>query len=67
MLAGVAWPEVRERLAGALLVETEKVDRGRLVLFAQEPDFRLFWRGTVPLLMNAVLYGPSWPAESDEP
>ena len=67
VLAGVAWPEVRERLAGALLVETEKVDRGRLVLFAQEPDFRLFWRGTVPLLMNAVFYGPSWPVESDEP
>jgi hypothetical protein len=60
VLAGVAWPEARERLAGALLVAAEELDRGRLVLFAQEPDFRLFWRGTAPLLLNAVLYGPSW-------
>jgi hypothetical protein len=60
VLAGVAWPEARHRLAGALLVATERVDDGRLVLFAQDPAFRLFWRGTVPLLVNAVLYAPSW-------
>lgn len=66
VLAGVAWPEARERLAGALLVATEAVDRGRLVLFAQEPDFRLVWRGTAPLLLNAVLYGPSWGVKGED-
>jgi hypothetical protein len=55
VLAGFAWPEARERLDGALLVASEKVGEGRLVLFAQEPAFRAFWRGTVPLLANAVL------------
>jgi hypothetical protein len=60
VLAGVVWPEARERLAGALLVGTERVGRGRLVLFAQEPGYRQFWRGTLPLLLNAVLYAPSW-------
>ena len=31
--------------------------------FADEPHFRLFWRGTLPLFMNAVLYSPSFPRE----
>jgi hypothetical protein len=58
--AGFAWPEARERLAGALLVASEEVGDGRLVLFAQDPAFRGFWRSTMPLLLNAVLYSPSW-------
>ena len=58
--AGFAWPEARERLAGALLVTSEQVGDGRLVLFAQDPAFRGFWRATMPLLLNAVLYAPSW-------
>lgn len=55
VVAGFAWPEARERLRGALLVSTESVGEGRLVLFAEEPAFRAFWRGTAPLLANAVL------------
>jgi hypothetical protein len=59
VLAGFTWPESRPRLAGALLVATEPVGRGRLVLFSQEPAFRGFWRGTFPLLLNAAVYGRS--------
>ncbi|HEX5759755.1 MAG TPA: M14 family zinc carboxypeptidase [Thermoanaerobaculia bacterium] len=59
VVAGFAWPEAEERLAGALLVGSERVGAGSLVLFAQDPSFRLFWRATTPLLLNAVLYGPS--------
>ena len=32
---------------------------GKVVVFTQDPAFRLFWRGTMPLLLDAVLYGPS--------
>lgn len=56
---GFAWPEARERLRGALLVSSEPAGRGRVIRFAQEPDFRLFWRGTAPIFLNAVLYGRS--------
>jgi hypothetical protein len=63
VLAGFAWPESRRRLAGSLLVSSEAVGDGRLVLFAQEPGFRLFWRGTMPLFLNAVMFGPSLPAD----
>ncbi|MGD2114258.1 MAG: M14 family zinc carboxypeptidase [Acidobacteriota bacterium] len=59
ILAGVAWPEAIERLSGSLLASVEAQGRGLVVLFAQEPDFRLFWRGTAPLFLNSVLYGPT--------
>jgi hypothetical protein len=55
VIAGFAWPEAEERL----LVGTERLGAGSLVLFAQDPSFRLFWRATTPLLLNALLYGPS--------
>ena len=59
VIAGFAWPEARQRLAGSLLVGAETRGSGSVVLFVQEPDFRLFWRGTMPLLLNAVMYGPA--------
>jgi Zinc carboxypeptidase len=59
VVAGFAWPEAEERLAGSLLVGMEQRGLGSVVLFAQDPDFRLFWRATAPLFLNAVLFGPS--------
>jgi len=58
VIAGFAWPEAKQRLAGSLLVGAEPHGSGSVVLFVQEPDFRLFWRGTMPLLLNAIAYGP---------
>jgi hypothetical protein len=57
--AGFAWPEAAQRLAGSLLVGSEPRGRGSVVLFVQDPDYRLFWRATMPIFLNAVLYGPS--------
>ena len=59
VVAGFAWPEAEQRLAGALLVGTEAKGQGSVVLFAQDPAYRLFWRATTPILLNALLYGPS--------
>jgi hypothetical protein len=55
VLAGVVWPDSVPRLAGSLLVARETLGRGRVVSFSQDPYFRLFWRGTTPLFLNAVL------------
>jgi hypothetical protein len=57
--AGFAWPEAAERLAGSLLVGSEQRGKGSVVLFVQDPDYRLFWRATMPIFLNAVLLGPS--------
>jgi hypothetical protein len=59
VVAGFAWPEAEQRLAGSLLVGTETRGRGSVVLFAQDPAYRLFWRATTPIFLNALLYGPS--------
>lgn len=59
VIGGFAWPEAEERLRGALVVSAEDVGRGQVVLFAQEPVFRLFWRGTAPLFLNALMVAPS--------
>jgi hypothetical protein len=59
VVAGFAWPEAEQRLAGSLLVGTEARGHGSVVLFAEDPAYRLFWRATTPILLNAVLYGPS--------
>jgi hypothetical protein len=59
VVAGFAWPEAEQRLAGSLLVGTEPRGRGSVVLFSQDPAYRLFWRATTPILLNAVLFGPS--------
>ncbi|HVT57816.1 MAG TPA: M14 family metallopeptidase [Thermoanaerobaculia bacterium] len=59
VIAGFAWPEAKQRLAGSLLAGVEQRGSGAVVLFAQDPTFRLFWRATTPLFLNAVMYGPT--------
>jgi hypothetical protein len=59
VIAGFAFPEAEQRLSGSLLVGTESRGKGALVLFAEDPDFRLFWHATAPIFLNALLYGPS--------
>ncbi|HXG57412.1 MAG TPA: hypothetical protein VNL91_00110, partial [Thermoanaerobaculia bacterium] len=61
LLSGVAWPESIDRLKGSPWVVSEPYGRGQVITFADDPHFRLFWRGTLPLFLNAVLYGPSFP------
>jgi hypothetical protein len=61
LVSGVAWPESLERLKGGAYVVTEPYGKGNVITFADEPHFRLFWRGTLPLFLNAVLYSPSFP------
>lgn len=61
LISGVAWPESLERIQGSVYVVSEPSGRGSVVTFADEPHFRLFWRGTLPILMNALLYSPTFP------
>src|SRR5437763_3173243 len=63
LVAGVAWNESIERLKGSAYLVSEPYGKGQVITFADDPHFRLFWRGTLPLFMNAVLYSPSFPRE----
>jgi hypothetical protein len=42
-------------------VVNEPYGRGQVITFADDPHFRLFWRATLPVFLNAVLYSPSFP------
>ena len=58
--SGFAFPDSLERLAGTPYVVTERVGSGRVILFLDDPNFRLFWDGLTRLFMNGVLFGASF-------
>ncbi len=61
LISGVAWTESLERLKGSVYVVSEPYGRGQVITFADDPHFRLFWRATLPVFLNAVIYAPSFP------
>jgi len=59
--AGFTFPDNTERLLkGTALVVEEKIGRGHLVMFANDPMFRGWWRALDRVVMNAVLLGASF-------
>lgn len=57
-LGGFTWPGNTEKLLkGSVWVAVENSGQGRVVLFADDPLFRGFWRGTAKLVTNAMLFG----------
>lgn len=58
VLAGFAWPENTEKnLKNSVWAATERHGRGNVVMLADDPLFRAFWRGTARLVTNAMLVG----------
>ncbi len=60
-LSGHAWNESLERLPGAVFLYEERVGQGRVIAFAEDPNFRGYHRGLDRLFLNAVVLGPSAP------
>jgi hypothetical protein len=60
-MSGQVWDETLARLAGAVFAYEERVGRGRVIAFAEDLNFRGYWRGSDRLFLNAVLLGPSAP------
>src|SRR6266496_2185841 len=59
-LAGFTWPDNTDRLLkGTVWAVVETQGDGRVVLFAEDPLYRAFWRGTARLVSNAMLIGPN--------
>lgn len=57
--SGHAWDESLQRLPGKVFAYVEEVGQGRVVAFAEDLDFRGYWRGADRLFLNAVVLGPS--------
>ena len=58
-VSGVASPEKLEELSESTWLATARVGRGRVILFADDPLFRLMWPSQFVLFTNALLHGPS--------
>jgi len=60
-LAGFVWPNNTERLLRdtAHIIE-EPTGRGHVVLFAEDPNYRGFWRATTRLFFNSFLFQPTF-------
>jgi hypothetical protein len=57
-LAGLLWPEARERIADSAYLTREGRGSGQVILFAGMPAFRGYHQATARLFSNAVIYGP---------
>ncbi len=60
-IAGHAWEENLERVPGSVFLYEERVGSGRVITFAEDPNFRGYWRGANRLFLNAVVLGASAP------
>jgi len=59
-LSGFIWPNnTIELLSGTAYLIHEPTGRGHVILYAQDPNFRLFWHGLTRLFLNSVLFAPS--------
>jgi hypothetical protein len=60
-ISGHMWQENSERLPGSVFLYEERIGSGRWIAFAEDVNFRGYWRGADRLFLNAVLLGPSAP------
>ncbi|WP_205703422.1 hypothetical protein [Hymenobacter radiodurans] len=47
-----------KQISNSAAIVVSKVGAGRVVLFADDPNFRHYWHGTARLFTNALLLGP---------
>ena len=59
-LAGFMWPESAPALARTPYAWIERVGRGQMIFFADDPNFRATQLSTLRLFFNAVVLGPSF-------
>jgi hypothetical protein len=57
LLSGFVWPNTQRRLKGSVWAAVERHGSGHVVILADDPLFRAFWRGTGRLVTNAMLFG----------
>lgn len=59
--SGHMWAESEARLPGAVFAYEERVGSGRVIAFAEDLNYRAYYRGGNRLFLNAVLAGPQAP------
>jgi len=57
-MSGLLWPEARKRWARTAYATREGLGRGQVILFAGQPNFRGYFRGSGRMFANAIFLGP---------
>ncbi len=58
-ISGYVSDERAPLAAGSVVLGTKRMAQGRLIYFADNPNFRGFWLGTSRMFLNAVMLGSS--------
>jgi hypothetical protein len=56
---GLAWNDAQELLAQKAYLIDQPLGQGRIIAFAEDPNYRAFTEATQLLFMNAILLGPA--------
>jgi len=59
-VSGFAFRDSLEKLAGTPYLMDEKRGLGHVILYADDPNFRLYWDGLTRLFFNSVLFSNSF-------
>lgn len=60
LASGIIWEDTRPQLASKAYLMHQPLGQGRVVAFAEDPNFRGYAEGTMLLFMNAVLLAPAF-------
>jgi hypothetical protein len=58
VMSGIVWDEARPQLASKAFLMQQPAGRGRVIAFAEDPNFRGYAEGTQLLFINAIVLGP---------
>ncbi|GAA4399490.1 M14 family metallopeptidase [Nibrella viscosa] len=58
LVGGYVHPTVLKRVANSAAILVSGEGAGRIILFADNPNFRAAWYGTNKLFLNALFFGP---------
>jgi hypothetical protein len=59
-ISGFVWEETEKMFPKNAYLIHEPTGRGHVILFAEEPIFRLYWRGLERLFLSSMLLAPSF-------
>jgi hypothetical protein len=59
-LSGFVWEDMEKKFPGKAYLIEEPVGRGKVIMFADDPNFRLFWLGLNRLFLNSIFLSPSF-------
>lgn len=59
-LQGHVWESTMKNLGGTLYMADVPMGRGHVILFADDPTFRAYWKGLDRLFMNSVLISTAY-------